>query len=66
LAESETVSTQAPLQLTVPGGHEHAPLMQTSPDGQTWPQAPQFAKSVWTLVHTPLQLVSPAWHVSVH
>jgi hypothetical protein len=45
LAGSAEVSMQEPLQFWVPGGHEQAPLMQTSPDGQACPQLPQFAGS---------------------
>ena len=37
----------------------HLPDEQTSPALQVVAQVPQFALSLWVLVHTPLQLVSP-------
>jgi hypothetical protein len=44
---------------TRPAGHWHAPPVQVAVVGQALPQAPQFARSVWRSLQTPLQLVWP-------
>jgi hypothetical protein len=50
LAASVCVSTQAPRQSAFPAGQTHCPALQTWAPLQAWPQVPQFALSVRTLV----------------
>ena len=65
-ARSLPVVTHVPLQSVVPGGHDiarHVAPMQTCPEAQTVPHAPQFAGSVDTsnpLSTTPSQSSSAA------
>ena len=44
----------------------HLPDEQTSPALQVAPQAPQFALSLWVLVHKPLQSISPPGQDRAH
>jgi hypothetical protein len=37
----------------------HSPMMQVSPDGQAWPQAPQLLSSKPRFAHWPLHSTSP-------
>jgi len=67
LLMSDCVLRQVPLQLTVPAGHTHAPLVQVATAGQTAPQAPQLPLLVLRFVSQPVldrlsQLPNPALH----
>ena len=44
----------------------HVPAEHTSPAGHAVPQAPQLPLSVWVLVQTPPQRVSPVWQLGEH
>jgi hypothetical protein len=55
-----------PPQATMPAGQAptvHVPPEHRDPDGQTFPQAPQFAPSVDVSTHAALQDVSPGRQV---
>jgi hypothetical protein len=63
LARSTLVSTQTSPQLASAPGQPHAPSMQASAAGQTWPQLPQFLASAATGMHAPLQAICPLGQV---
>ena len=55
-------ATQVPLQANWPAPHAHWPAWQTWPPGQAFPQVPQFAMSVATVLHAPPHIIWPAVH----
>jgi hypothetical protein len=59
-------STQVEPQSILPLAQAHAPPTHASPDGQTWPQLPQFAAFVLTSTQDPPQSVVPVVQLVTH
>jgi hypothetical protein len=59
-------STQVPLHMPIPAGHEQVPLTQVEFAPQLCPQVPQFVALVERLTQPPLHSVSPVGHCDRH
>ena len=59
------MSTQKPPQISSEPGHAQRPPVQGTPDGQMFPQPPQFAGSVAVAMHAVPQSVRSAGHIVV-
>jgi hypothetical protein len=65
-AGSLLVSTHVEPHSRLPLGHAQTPATHDNPDGQTWPQLPQFAALVLRSTQDPPQLVVPAAQLVTH